>query len=176
MKNKNYNADQILDVFANNPEIDSVIITSDGNCFTPKFLGYAKNHAMEFKLTYETLTKEQFKADEENASTQGTEEGSEVKTGEEGSEAKAGEEGTATKTGEEGSEAKTGEEGSEAKTGEDKSAVSKVNDSDSAWKVLSFTEIVEFAKSKGLDPKTPKTKGKVALVAEVEMLLSQTQK
>lgn len=149
MKNKNYNADQILDVFANNPDIDSVIITSDGNCFTPKFLGYAKNHCMEFKATYETLTREQFKADQENASTQGTEEDSK---------AKAGEEGTATKT------------------GDDKSDASKVNDSDSTWKELNFTEIVEFAKSKGLEPKTPKTKGKVALVAEVELLLSETQK
>lgn len=165
MKNSNYNTEQILDIFAKNPEIESVIITSDGNCFLPKHLSYAKNHAMEFKLTYETLSKSQFIADLEN----------EANTGNEGSEAKSGDEDSEANNGNEGSEANTGEEGSEAKSGDEasKSDASKIDDS---WKELSFTEILEFAESKDLTPKTPKNKGKAALVTEVELLLSQAQK
>ncbi len=43
------------------------------------------------------------------------------------------------------------------------------------WKDGKWDEIIAFAKSKGLDAKTLKNKGKVALIAEVEAFLNESE-
>jgi hypothetical protein len=46
----NFDIDQVKDVFNRNPEINQVIVTSDGNVFLPKAKGYAANHCKTMKV------------------------------------------------------------------------------------------------------------------------------
>lgn len=60
------------EVLEANSEAKGIVVTSDGTIFLDKHKSFAENHAREFKLECETLTREELEAMKTETSKEGT--------------------------------------------------------------------------------------------------------